>query len=198
MRPEFTSIVFSHGKVLPLAQENGALFPWVERELAAKGLPDDLKYVAVAESDLTLTAVSSAGAAGPWQFMPQTASSYGMNQTATVDERYDFETSASGAFKYLKNLRGILPNWTLAIAAYNCGEGRVQDEMRKQRTRSYYSLKLPNETERYVFRILAIKEVLSNPTKVRLPPAQGRGVPAGGGGKGVHQPAGTDYGGRGR
>ncbi|MFZ2446237.1 MAG: transglycosylase SLT domain-containing protein [Syntrophobacteraceae bacterium] len=174
---EFTSIVYSHGKVYLWLKRMERYFPWVERELAAKGLPDDLKFVAVAESDLSLTAVSSAGAAGPWQFMPQTASSYGMNQTATVDERYDFETSASGAFKYLKNLRGILPNWTLAVAAYNCGEGRVQDEMRKQKTNSYYNLRLPNETERYVFRILAIKEVLSNPTKYGYNLPRGAGYP---------------------
>ncbi|MEM5790068.1 MAG: transglycosylase SLT domain-containing protein, partial [Syntrophobacteraceae bacterium] len=162
---EFTSIVYSHGKVFLWLKRTERYFPWIEKQLAAKGLPDDLKFVAVAESDLMSAAVSSAGAAGPWQFMPQTAQSYGMSQTAAVDERYDFESAGNGAFKYLKNLHGLFQNWALAIAAYNCGENRVQDELRKQKASSYYSLKLPNETERYVFRILAIKEVLSNPEK---------------------------------
>ncbi|MEN6437653.1 MAG: transglycosylase SLT domain-containing protein [Syntrophobacter sp.] len=162
---EFTSIVYSHGKVYLWLKRMDRYFPWIEKQLAARGLPDDLKYVAVAESDLMISAVSSAGAAGPWQFMAQTAQQFGMSQSATVDERYDFETSALGAFKYLKNLNGEFQNWALAIAAYNCGEKRVQDEIRRQKSNSYYLLKLPNETERYVFRILAIKEILRNPAK---------------------------------
>lgn len=162
---EFTSIVYSHSKVYLWLKRADRYFPWIEKQLASRGLPDDLKYVAVAESDLTVSAVSSAGAAGPWQFMAPTAQQFGMSQSATVDERYDFETSALGAFKYLKNLNGEFQNWALAIAAYNCGEKRVQDEMRKQKSNSYYLLKLPNETERYVFRILAIKEILRNPGK---------------------------------
>lgn len=162
---EFTSIVYGHGKVFLWLKRMERYFPWIEKQLAAAGLPDDLKYVAVAESDLLINSVSSAGAAGPWQFMSQTALIYGINQTATVDERYDFETAASGAFKYLKHLNEDFQNWTLSIAAYNCGQKRVQDEIRKQKVGSYYLLKLPNETERYIFRILAIKEVLSNPGK---------------------------------
>ena len=162
---EFTSIVYSHGKVYLWLKRTERYFPWIEKQLAALGLPDDLKYVAVAESDLMIGAVSSAGAAGPWQFMAQTAQAFGMGQSNAVDERYDFETSARGAFKYLKNMHGGFQNWTLSIAAYNCGEKRVQDEMRRQKRNSYYSLKLPSETERYIFRILAIKEVLSRPEK---------------------------------
>ncbi|MCE5336475.1 MAG: transglycosylase SLT domain-containing protein [Desulfobacteraceae bacterium] len=162
---EFTIITHSHAQVYLWLKRSERFFPWIEKQLASRGLPDDLKYVAVAESDLMNNAVSQAGAAGPWQFMPATAGNYGMCQAGGVDERYDFEISASGAFKYLKNLQGSLQNWTLAIAAYNCGERRVQDEMKRQKAQSFYLLKLPQETERYIFRILSIKEVLRNPAK---------------------------------
>lgn len=162
---EFTIVTQSNAQVYLWLKRMERYFPWLEKQLAARGLPDDLKYVAVAESDLMTHAVSSAGAAGPWQFMAATAASYGMNQTPAIDERYDFEIAAAGAFKYLKNLHGAFGNWALAIAAYNCGEKRVQDEMKKQKVNSYFLLKLPQETERYVFRILAIKEVLKNPEK---------------------------------
>ncbi len=162
---EFTSIVYSHARVYLWLKRTERYFPWVEKELASRGLPDDLKYLAVAESDLMVSALSPAGAAGPWQFVSPTAARFGLNQTATVDERYDFEAAAEGAFKYLENLHETFQNWALALAAYNCGEKRVQDELRRQKVKSYYFLKLPGETERYVPRILAIKEVLGHPQK---------------------------------
>lgn len=162
---EFTIVTQSHAQVYLWLKRTERFFPWIEKQLAARGLPDDLKYLAVAESDLMGSAVSHAGAAGPWQFVTDTAGSYGMCQSANVDERYDFEKAAMGAFKYLQDLHDSFQNWTLAIAAYNCGERRVRDEIEKQKTNRYYFLKLPQETERYVFRILAIKEVLANPVK---------------------------------
>lgn len=162
---EFTIIVYSHGKVFLWLKRMERYFPWIEKQLAASGLPDDLKYVAVAESDLMAHSISSAGAAGPWQFMTQTAARFGLCQTASVDQRFDFECAGTGAFRYLDKLHSTFNNWALAIAAYNCGEKRVQDEIRRQKTGSFYDLKLPNETERYIFRILAIKEILTNPAK---------------------------------
>lgn len=162
---EFTIVVYSHAQVYLWLKRMERYFPWLEKQLAAKGLPDDIKYLAVAESDLMASAVSPAGAAGPWQFMAATGCAYGLAQSGAVDERYDFEKAAGGAFRYLKNLHDIFGEWTLAAAAYNCGEKRIQDEVRKQKARSYYLLRLPNETERYIFRILAIKEVLGNPAK---------------------------------
>ena len=162
---EFTIVTQSHAQVYLWLKRTERYFPWVEKQLVSWGLPDDLKYVAVAESDLLPGAVSHAGAAGPWQFMADTATSYGITQSAAIDERYDFEKSAVGAFGYLKNLHGMFRNWTLAIAAFNCGERRIEAEIGKQRAKSYYFLKLPQETERYVFRILAIKEVLEHPEK---------------------------------
>jgi len=162
---EFTIVTHSHAQVYLWLKRMERYFPWLEKQLASKGLPDDFKYIAVAESDLMTGAVSSAHAVGPWQFMAGTASNCGMNQSESVDERYDFEIASSGAFKYLKSLHDAFQNWTLAIAAYNCGEKRVQDEIHRQKVNSYYQLRLPQETERYVFRILAIKEVLSRPEK---------------------------------
>jgi hypothetical protein len=162
---EFTIVTQSHAQVFLWLKRTERYFPWIEKQLAARGLPDDLKYVTVAESDLVSSAVSHAGAAGPWQFMSNTANCYGIAQSPLIDERYDQEKSAAAAFGYLKDLHDLFHNWTLALAAYNCGEKRVQAEIGKQKVDNYYFLKLPLETERYVFRILAIKEVLKNPEK---------------------------------
>jgi membrane-bound lytic murein transglycosylase D len=162
---EFTIVVQSHAQVYLWLKRTERYFPWIEKQLASRGLPDDLKYLAVAESDLMNSAVSHAGAAGPWQFMSSTADNYGITQSTAIDERYDFEKAASAAFRYLQDLHDSFQNWTSAIAAYNCGERRVRDEIGNQKCNRYYFLKLPQETERYVFRILAIKEVLGNPEK---------------------------------
>jgi hypothetical protein len=162
---EFTIVVYSHAQVYLWLKRKERYFPWLEKLLAQNGLPEDLKYVAVAESDLLASAASPAGAKGPWQFMAGTGSRYGLSQNREVDERHDFDLATLRAFKYLQDLRSIFQNWTLAIAAYNCGENRVTEEMRKQRVNDYYSLKLPLETERYVFRILAIKEILQHPER---------------------------------
>jgi len=162
---EFTVVTQSHAQVYLWLKRMERYFPGIEKQLASRGLPEDLKYVTVAESDLLPSAVSHAGAAGPWQFMADTATNYGIRQSAHIDERYDFEKSAVAAFGYLKDLHDLFQNWTLAVAAYNCGEKRIQAEIAKQKVNSYYFLKLPQETERYVFRIMAIKEVLKNPEK---------------------------------
>lgn len=162
---EFTIVVYSHAQVYLWLKRAERYFPWVEQQLKAKGLPDDLKYLIVAESDLLPGAKSSAGAAGIWQFIPSTGSRYGLRVGNSLDDRYDFERATDSGLKYLTDLYNRFRNWPLALAAYNCGEERVSREMERQRVRNYYDLKLPNETERYVFRIMAIKEVLSNPEK---------------------------------
>ncbi len=172
---EFTIIVYSHAQVYLWLKRKERYFPELEKLLAQNRLPDDLKYVAVAESDLMSSAASPAGAKGPWQFIAGTGSRYGLSQNREVDERHDFDLATLSAFEYLQDLRDIFQNWTLAIAAYNCGENRVTEEMRKQKANDYYSLKLPLETERYVFRILAIKEILQHPERY------GYGLPKGAG-----------------
>ena len=174
---EFTIVVYSHAQVYLWLKRMERYFPWLEKQLAAEQLPNDLKYVAVAESDLMVSAASPAGAAGPWQFMRGTGGNYGLAQSNDVDERLDFEMATAGAFRYLRDLRGLFENWTLAIAAYNCGEKRVRDEMTRQKRSDYYSLKLPQETERYIFRILAIKEVLGNPERYGYMLPKGAGYP---------------------
>ncbi len=175
---EFTIVVHSHAQVYLWLKRMQRYFPWLEKEIARHGLPSDLKYVAVAESDLQLSASSPAGAVGPWQFMRGTGVNYGLAQAEGIDERRDFELSTQSAFRYLRDLRELFQNWTLAIAGYNCGERRVQDEMKRQKVSNYYSLKLPSETERYVFRILAIKEVLSHPEKYGYFLPEGAGYPS--------------------
>ncbi len=172
---EFTIVVYSHAQVYLWLKRAERFFPWFEEELRRRGLPDDLKYVAVAESDLQHGAVSPAGAAGMWQFIPSTGSRYGLDQGPQLDQRYDFEMATESALRYLSDLYRRFNNWTLAIAAYNCGERRISEEMAFQRVSDYYQMKLPLETERYIFRILAIKTVLSEPEKYgyRLPPGAG-------------------------
>ncbi|NSW87832.1 MAG: transglycosylase SLT domain-containing protein [Syntrophobacteraceae bacterium] len=177
MDREFTIVVHGRAQVYLWLKRIERYFPWLEEQLALHKLPDDLKYVAVAESDLILNAVSPARAAGPWQFIPDTGSRYGLNRSDTLDERYDFELATASALRYLQDLYALFNDWTLAIAAYNCGENRVLNELRKQKVASYYDLKLPTETERYVFRILAVKEVLANPQRYGYSLPEGAGYP---------------------
>lgn len=174
---EFTIVTQSHAQVYLWLKRKGRYFPGVERMLSRMGLPDDLKYVAVAESDLTPYAVSQVGAVGPWQFMSGTACRYGMICNAQVDDRYDFQKSAGAAFQYLKQLHDMFHSWTLAAAAYNCGEKRLQAAMELDKANSYYNLVLPQETERYVFRIIAIKEVMAHPAQYGYYLPKGFGYP---------------------
>lgn len=172
---EFTLVVYNHAQVYLWLKRMERYFPWIEERLRAGGLPDDLKYVAVVESDLLPDACSPKGAAGPWQFMPATGSAYGLQQTGGCDERYDFERATECAFRYLQDLHRRYRNWTVAIATYNCGDKRVQEQIRAIGSADYYQMRLPTETERYILRILAVKAVLGSPGRYgyQLPPGQG-------------------------
>lgn len=172
---EFTLIVYNHAQVYLWLKRMERYFPWIEERLRHYGLPDDLKYVAVVESDLMANACSPKGAAGPWQFMPATGSAYGLSQTEGCDERYDFERATECAFRYLNDLYKRYRNWTVAIATYNCGDKRILEQMRT--TRDYYEMRLPTETERYVLRILAVKAVLGNPIQYGYNLPKGQGYP---------------------
>lgn len=176
---EFTLVVYNHAQVYLWLKRMDRYFPWIEERLRYYKLPDDLKYVAIVESDLLPNACSPKGAAGPWQFMAKTGCSYGLDMKGqgAYDERFDFERATDCAFRYLQDLDRRYKNWALAIACYNCGDKRITDQMRAQKTNDYYQMKLPVETERYVFRVLAVKAVLSNPAKYgyNLPPGQGYG-----------------------
>ena len=153
-------------------QSNGLLmfkrakkyFPIIEPILKEHGVPDDFKYLAVIESGLT-NAVSSAGARGVWQIMKATGRENGLEVNANVDERYHLKKATEVACKYLKKSKESLGSWTLAAAAYNAGNAGVSRRLKAQKVTSYYDLLLGEETGRYMFRIVALKEILSNPEK---------------------------------
>ncbi len=153
-------------------QSNGLLmfkrankyFPIIEPILAKHGIPDDFKYLAVIESGLT-NAVSPAGARGVWQIMPATARENGLEVNNNVDERYHLELATEVACKYLLKSKENFGSWTLAAAAYNAGNAGVSRRLKDQDVSNYYDLLLGEETGRYIFRIVALKEILSNPSK---------------------------------
>jgi hypothetical protein len=150
-------------------QSNGLLmikrahkyFPLIEKILKEENVPDDFKYLAVAESGLQQV-VSPAGAVGFWQQLDGTAREYGLEVNDNVDERYHIEKETRSACKYLKSAKEKFGTWTLAAAAYNAGRTGIIRQQNRQHVYDYYDLLLNNETERYVFRILAIKEILSH------------------------------------
>lgn len=140
-------------------------FPHIEKSLRDNSLPDDLKYIVIAESALKPLATSYRGAVGFWQFIESTGNRYGMKTNINVDERRNLALSTDAAIKYLKDLHGLFGSWTLAAAAYNMGEEGLKTEMLLQKESNYYRLYLNDETSRYVFRILAAKMILSDPKK---------------------------------
>jgi membrane-bound lytic murein transglycosylase D len=162
---EFLSFLVQEKQVFLWLKRGGRYFPIIEEELAKAGLPDDLKYIAIVESGLRADATSHAGAVGFWQFIQSTGDEYGLEQNAWLDNRRNFYASTQAAIKYLKKLYGMFHDWPLALAAYNCGEGRVLNAMKAQGVHNYYQLELPRETERYVFMIIAAKLILSDPGK---------------------------------
>ena len=137
-------------------------FPTLERILEEEGVPDDFKYLAVIESALE-NVRSPKGAKGFWQIMPGTAKEYGLEVNSNVDERYHIEKATRVACAYLKKAKDRLGSWTLAAASYNRGMYGTDRLLSRQLSDNYYDLLLNSETSRYVFRILAVKEIMSNP-----------------------------------
>jgi membrane-bound lytic murein transglycosylase D len=160
---EFTIEVWSRAQTTMWLKRAHRYFPEIERKLRARRLPLDLKYVALAESDLRTLARSSVGALGPWQFMAPTAQQLQLRCDKAVDERLHFGASTDAALTHLERLHRLFQNWALALAAYNAGEGRVQKAIAVQGVNNYYRLSLPEETERYVYRILAAKIIIEDP-----------------------------------
>lgn len=155
--------VYFHSQTILAVKRANAIFPVIEPILKEEGVPNDLKYLAVAESALS-NAVSPAGARGVWQFMKSAAEGYGLEVNGEVDERYDLVKATHAACKYLSKEKERLGSWTLAAAAYNGGPDRIATEMEKQRAKNFYELNLAaDETMRYPFRIVAIKEVMEHP-----------------------------------
>lgn len=139
-------------------------FPLIEEVLRREGVPDDMKYLALVESNFT-NAVSPMGATGYWQFMKETAQAYGLEVNGEVDERYHVEKSTMAACRYLKKSHEKHGSWALAAAAYNLGSGGVDKQLGRQKKENYFDLLLPEETSRYVFRILAMKEIIRDPER---------------------------------
>ncbi len=151
-----------HSSTILIIKRANRAFPIIEPILKQYGVPDDFKYLAVIESALT-NAVSSAGARGVWQFMPDTAKEKGMEVNDVVDERYHLQKSTEAACKYLLKAKEKFGNWTLAAASYNGGMSGVNKKIDEQQVSDYYDLLLTDETSRYVFRILALKEIMQHP-----------------------------------
>jgi LysM repeat protein len=162
---EFIISVWDQAQVFLWLKRAGRYFPYIEKKLAEAGMPDDLKYLAVAESALLTHIRSKDGALGTWQLMKHTARHNDLRKDRMLDERLNFERSTAAALKHLKRLRGMFDSWTMVLAAYNCGEGRIKKEIRKQKVKDYYRLNLPLETERFIFRIAAVKIIMENPKR---------------------------------
>lgn len=153
-----------HASTELIIKRANRMFPVMEPILKKYGVPDDFKYLAVIESKLE-NAVSPAGARGVWQFMPATAKEYGMEVNDFVDERYHLEKATEAACKYLLDAKKKFGSWTMAAASYNGGMAGMTRQMDRQKGTDYYDLLFVEETSRYVFRILAMKEIMQNPVK---------------------------------
>lgn len=153
-------------------QSNGLLlfkrthkyFPIIEPILEKNGIPNDFKYLAVIESGLQ-NVTSPAGAKGFWQLMKPTAKEYGLEVNTNVDERYHLEKATQAACDYLNASKKRFGSWTLAAAAYNAGNTGIANKVKTQKVSDYYDLLLGEETQRYVPRMVALKEILNNPVK---------------------------------
>ena len=165
LEKELLLSLWNRPQVLLWLKRSRRYLPEIERLLQANGMPDDLKYLAVAESALLPHAGSSKGAVGFWQFTPYTARKYGLTVDHYRDERRNLFASTQAAIRYLRDLYELFNSWTLAAAAYNMGEDGLMGEILEQGTMAYYHLYLPLETQRYVFRILTVKMVLSDPQR---------------------------------
>jgi hypothetical protein len=162
---EFTIAVWNRAQVFMWLKRGRRYFPSMERKLTEAGMPRDLKYLAVAESNLLPTVRSRKGAVGTWQFIAKTARLNGLRVDRSIDERRSWQRSTEAAIKYLGRLKDIFGTWTLALAAYNCGEKTLEKEIEEQQIADYYRLNLPLETERFIFRIAAIKIIMENPER---------------------------------
>lgn len=154
----------SHGSDLGgLRKRAEAFFPVIDPILEKYDIPQDFRYVPLAESALNAKAVSRMGAAGYWQLMPGTARELGLKVGGRVDERFNVQKATEAACRYIRRLYDQLGSWSLVAAAYNAGPGFLKNQLRRHDHRDYYRLSLPRETRYYLFRVLVYKEVLSRP-----------------------------------
>ncbi len=151
-----------HSRTLLVLKKSKRYFAVIEPILKKYNIPEDFKYIPMAESGFDFT-VSPAGAAGVWQLLETTAKEYGLEINNEVDERYHLEKSTEAACKFLTESYNLFKNWTLAAASYNVGRKNISNQIERQKVNNYYDLLLNEETARYVFRILAFKLISQNP-----------------------------------
>lgn len=162
---ELSSFTYFHSTTMLLIKRANRYFPVIEPILKANGIPDDFKYLAVIESSLDPRVKSPARAVGMWQLLEGTAKEFGLTITPTVDERCDVVKSTEAACRYLNSAYKKYGDWAAVAAAYNGGMGRISGELTKQDAESSFDLWLVEETTRYVYRIMAIKQIFENPAK---------------------------------
>lgn len=160
---EVSVTMYMHSRTMNTLRNVTRYFPVIEPILKANGIPEDFKYLCMAESGLNPNAVSSAKAAGLWQFMTSAAKDYGVETGDNVDMRFHIEESTRAACKYLNAAYKRYGSWTMAAASYNAGLAGVTRRMNTQGVENYYDLFLPEETMRYVYRILTFKLLVENP-----------------------------------
>ena len=163
MEKELLLTLWDRPQVILWIKRSTRYMPIIEKMLRENAMPDDLKYVAIIESALRPHAGSRKGAIGFWQFLKSTGQKYGLRINAEIDERRNIFASTQAAINYFKDLHMMLGSWTLSAAAYNMGELGLESEMVSQKENDYYKLYLPLETQRYMFRIIAAKIILTNP-----------------------------------
>ena len=164
MERELVVNTYFHSQTILMHKRANRWLPLISTILKKNGVPDDFKYIPLIESNLS-NSVSPKGATGFWQFVESAAKQYGLEVDDEIDERYNIETSTEAACRYFKDAYSTFGNWTLAAASYNVGIDGLKKQIEKQKANSYYDLALNDETARYVFRILAVKEVISDPKK---------------------------------
>lgn len=151
-----------HSQTILMIKRAHRYFPVIEPILKENDIPDDLKYIAVIESSLS-NVVSPSGAKGFWQFLSGTAKDFGLEVNDEVDERYNLEKATLAAISYFKQMKDKFGSWTMAAASYNVGRGNLTKFISQQKCTNYYDLILGEETERYIFRAIAVKQIMENP-----------------------------------
>ena len=164
MDREFLANTYWHSATVLAIKRANRWFPVIEPILKKNNIPDDFKYLSVAESNLE-NAVSPAGATGFWQFMKPAGEKYGLEISELIDERYNVEKSTEAACKYLKDSYDIFGSWISAAASYNMGQENTTEQRKRQKATNYFNLVLNSETSRFVARIVSLKYVLQNPEK---------------------------------
>lgn len=165
LEKELLLSLWNRPQVILWLKRSSRYLPYIEEVLRNEGMPDDLKYVAIAESALRPHAHSRKGAVGFWQFIRYTGQKYGLVINNRIDERRNIFASTRAATRYFRDLHEIFGSWALAAAAYNMGEEGLMSEILEQGNNDYFHLYLPLETQRYLFRIIAIKLIIEDPAK---------------------------------